>query len=56
MRCVQNGGSFILQEKGEHGTELSTSKRKNSVLSWEEEEKMRLAARSVASANESATV
>ena len=43
MRCVQQGGIFVLQEKGDHGFDLSPFKRKNSVLTWDEEKSMTFA-------------
>ena len=43
MRCVQQGGVFILQEKGDHGSLLSPFKRSNSVLTWDEEKSMKFA-------------
>ena len=43
MRCVQQGGIFVLQEKGDHGSDLSPFKRANSVLTWDEEKSMKFA-------------
>jgi hypothetical protein len=37
MRVVNIGDSFDIQEKGEHGVDVTVKKRKNSALSWAEE-------------------